>query len=100
MISRHIKPARWRRTRWGATRKRLLAVFSYRYDAQLVPGLLANIDPVVDGWIAFDDRAASGVFSSEPARRRAFLASAWAHIACSSTSVVLARQAVSSACVF
>ncbi|MBN9272169.1 MAG: hypothetical protein J0J15_18365 [Mesorhizobium sp.] len=76
MISSHIKPARWRRTRWGATRKRLLAVFSYRYDAQLVPDLLANIDPVVDGWIAFDDRAASGVFSSEPARRRALLGAA------------------------
>jgi glycosyltransferase involved in cell wall biosynthesis len=48
----------------------VLAVFSYRYDAELVPDLLANIEPVVDGWVAFDDRRADEPFSSEPQRRR------------------------------
>lgn len=76
MISIHMKPRRWRRTRFGVTRRRLVAVFSYRFDTHLVPDLLANIDPVVDGWIGFDDRQASGVFSSEPARRRELLRAA------------------------
>src|SRR5712691_11110506 len=51
-------------------RPMVLAIFSYRYDAELVPDLLANIEPVVDGWVAFDDREASDLFSSEPRRRR------------------------------
>ncbi|MGZ5154474.1 MAG: glycosyltransferase family 2 protein, partial [Burkholderiales bacterium] len=46
-----------------------LAVFSYRYDEELVPDLLANIEPMVDGWVAFDDRKAEDLFSSEPRRR-------------------------------
>jgi glycosyltransferase involved in cell wall biosynthesis len=48
----------------------VLAVFSYRYDAELVPGLIENIKPVVDGWVAFDDRGAGDLFSNEPRRRR------------------------------
>jgi glycosyltransferase involved in cell wall biosynthesis len=48
----------------------VLAVFSYRYDAELVPDLLANIAPAVDGWVAFNDRDATDVFSSESQRRR------------------------------
>jgi hypothetical protein len=48
----------------------VLAVFSYRYDAALVPDLLSNIEPIVDGWVAFDDRSATDLFSSEPKRRR------------------------------
>ncbi len=58
----------WRRRR--RLRPMVLAVFSYRYDAQLVPDLLANIEPMVDGWVAFDDRGASTLFSDEPRRRR------------------------------
>jgi hypothetical protein len=30
----------------------------HRYDAHLVPDLIANIDPIVDGWIALNDRQA------------------------------------------
>ncbi|RUW78311.1 MULTISPECIES: hypothetical protein [unclassified Mesorhizobium] len=52
-------------------------MFSYRYDAHLVPGLIANLDPIVDGWIAYDDRGSDAVFSSEPARRRALLSAAF-----------------------
>jgi hypothetical protein len=63
--------------RWGPWRKpQIFAVFSYRFDAHLVPDLLANIEPIVDGWVAYDDRGASGIFSSEMARRRALLAEA------------------------
>src|SRR4051812_23438239 len=58
----------WRQRR--RNRSLLLGIFSYRYDAQLVPDLLENIKPVVDGWVAFDDREATNVFSSEPQRRR------------------------------
>jgi glycosyltransferase involved in cell wall biosynthesis len=56
-------------TRRRPLRPMVLAVFSYRYDAELVPDLLANIEPVVDGWVAFDDRRASDLFSNEPLRR-------------------------------
>lgn len=51
----------------------LLVVYSFRYDAHLVPGLIANTSPVTDGWIAYDDRAARDVFSNEPSRRTALL---------------------------
>lgn len=52
---------------------RVLGVFSFRYDAHLVPALIANIDPLVDGWISYDDRDATGVFSNEVQRRVALL---------------------------
>jgi hypothetical protein len=65
VISAHIKS--------GPRRPRVLAVFSYRYDAHLVPALLANIEPMVDGWVAYDDRASQDVFSNEGARRSALL---------------------------
>lgn len=54
----------------------VLAVFSFRYDAHLVPALLSNIEPLVDGWISYDDRASTTLFSDEPARRHALLAAA------------------------
>ncbi len=55
---------------------RVLALFSFRYDAHLVPGLIANLAPIVHGHIAWDDRAADAALSSEPARRNALLARA------------------------
>lgn len=73
MITSHMKPRRWRRGRLFWTRMRTIAVFSYRYDAHLVPDLVANLDPIVDGWIALDDRQAQGIFSSETERRRSLL---------------------------
>jgi hypothetical protein len=76
MMTSQIKPRRWRRSRLFWTRQRTIAVFSYRYDAHLVADLIANIDPIVDGWIAYDDRGATGVFSSEPQRRQILLEAA------------------------
>ncbi|WP_400770561.1 hypothetical protein [Methylosinus sporium] len=55
---------------------KILAVFSFRYDAHLVPDLLANISPLVEGWVAYDDTAATELFSDEPYRRRALLSAA------------------------
>lgn len=66
----------WRR--W-TRRPRVIGVFSFRYDHHLVPDLLENIRPLVDGWVAFDDRGSHGAMSNEPARRAALLeaAAAW-----------------------
>ena len=76
MITIEMKPARRRRGRWLWSRQKIVAVFSYRYDQHLVPDLIANLDSIVDGWIAYDDRASGGIFSSEPRRRRALIAAA------------------------
>jgi hypothetical protein len=67
VISVHLKA--------GAT-PRVLAVFSYRYDAHLVPALIANIEPMTDGWVAYDDRGGEGLFSNEVQRRLALLQAA------------------------
>ncbi|WP_374642840.1 glycosyltransferase [Tabrizicola sp.] len=55
---------------------RVLAAFSYRYDAHLVPDLIQNIRPAVHGFVAWDDRSAEAALSDEPARRRRLLAAA------------------------
>lgn len=54
----------------------VVAVFSFRYDAHLVPAMLANIDPFVDGWVSYDDRGSDDVFSNETRRRRLLLEAA------------------------
>jgi hypothetical protein len=76
MITVSVKPRPRERRMFLRRRQTVLAVFSYRYDAHLVPDLIANIDPLVDGWIAFDDRASTEVFSSEPLRQRTLLQAA------------------------
>jgi hypothetical protein len=55
---------------------RVVAVFSYRYDAHLVPDLIENLRPIVDGYAAFDDRGSTELFSSEPKRRQALVTAA------------------------
>lgn len=70
MISVHHQP------RATASAERVMAIFSFRYDAELVPDLLTNLRPLVDGWIAFDDRASTELFSDEPSRRKQLLAAA------------------------
>lgn len=61
-----------RQTRLGRLLKpRIVAVFSYRYDAHLVPALLQNIHPLCDGWVSWDDRRASAVFTGDTERRHA-----------------------------
>ncbi|WAX92818.1 hypothetical protein N7E70_013940 [Aminobacter sp. NyZ550] len=77
MITVTAKPQRRRRWRdFFRRRQTVLAVFSYRYDAHLVPDLLTNIDPIVDGWVALDDRASTGIVSSEFERQRTLIGAA------------------------
>jgi Glycosyl transferase family 2 len=47
----------------------VLAAFSYRYDAHLVPDLLSNLAPSVHGYVAWNDQSADVALTSEPARR-------------------------------
>ena len=47
----------------------IVAVFSYRHDAALVPALIANITPMVHGFVSYDDRRAEAGLSDEPGRR-------------------------------
>src|SRR5258708_2141169 len=71
MLTRKLtRRGRWRLFDRLSRRPRLVAVFSFRYDAHLVPDLIANIEPIVDAWIAYDDRGSSEVFSSELERHR------------------------------
>lgn len=60
--------------RW--LRPTVLAVFSYRYDAHLVPDLLANIEPIVDGWVSWDDRNATASFTGDTERRKVLIEAA------------------------
>ena len=76
MITRGLFGLRPHLGRLVGRRPRVVAAFSYRYDAHLVPDLLANLRPIVDGYVAYDDRGASGLFSDEPARRLALVAAA------------------------
>lgn len=48
---------------------RVLAAFSFRHDAHLVPGLIENLRPGAHGYVAWDDRGADRALSDEPARR-------------------------------
>lgn len=68
MITVHLKRP--------GVRPGIVGIFSFRYDAHLVPDLIANIEPMVDGWISFDDRGSRELFSSEWARRRALVEAA------------------------
>jgi hypothetical protein len=62
--------------RW--LRPRIVAVFSFRYDAHLVPDLLDNLAPLVDGWVSWDDRQAATPFSGDTARRQTLIEAAHA----------------------
>jgi hypothetical protein len=74
---------RQRSRRWSPFRRNtvpvVLAIFAFRYDAALVPGLIANIRPFVDGWVSLDDRNATGPYSSDRERRLPLLEAAISH---------------------
>ena len=67
MISYHLNSSRpwWQRLR----NPPVFAVFSFRYDSHLVPDLIENITPFVDGWVSYDDRQSQEIFSNETKRR-------------------------------
>jgi hypothetical protein len=54
-----------------------VAVFSFRYDAQLVPALIENLRPVVDGWICWDDRQSTAKFTGDRQRRKLLIQAAY-----------------------
>lgn len=54
----------------------VIAVFSYRHEAHLVPDFIANIRPFVSGYVAWDDRGSTEELTSEPDRRNRLLARA------------------------
>ncbi|MBN9022313.1 MAG: hypothetical protein J0H08_09520 [Rhizobiales bacterium] len=76
MITTTLFGLRRRLGRLVGRKPRVVAAFSFRYDAHLVPDLIENLRPAVDGYAAFDDRQATELFSDEPARRRALVAAA------------------------
>ncbi len=55
---------------------RVYAIFSFRYDAALVPALIENISPMVHGYVAGDDRMAEGPITDEAQRRNLLNAAA------------------------
>ncbi|HET7717360.1 MAG TPA: glycosyltransferase family A protein [Bauldia sp.] len=75
-LTHHLFPrARWLK-RLINRRPRVVAGFSFRYDAHLVPDLIENLRPIVDGYVAYDDRAATELFSDERQRRLKIIAEA------------------------
>lgn len=54
----------------------VLAAFSYRYDAHLVPGLLQNLAASVHGHVAWNDTGAEAALTPETERRQRILAEA------------------------
>ncbi len=78
-VTEHPRPEQGRRRRWWQRRPpKILAIFSYRYDQHLVPALIDNIRPMVDGWVALDDRDNPAPFSSDTTRRIPLLEAAHA----------------------
>ncbi len=71
MISYHVNSPRpwWRRL--GSPP--VIAVFSFRYDSHLVPDLIENIKPFVDGWVSYDDRQSEEIFSNEAGRQNTLI---------------------------
>jgi hypothetical protein len=78
MIEVSLKPRRpvprWQF--WRKPRPKVIAIFAFRYDAHLVPDLLQNIEPFVDGWVSYDDRARAGPMSTDPERRHPLIEAA------------------------
>ena len=54
----------------------ILGIFAFRYDHALVPDLLTNIAPMVDGWISWDDRQRQELWYHEGNIRQLLIAAA------------------------
>lgn len=74
MLTVDVPPRRKRRL---LEPPRCIAVFSFRYDAQLVPALIENLRPVVDGWISWDDRNATSSYTGDTDRRKLLIQAAY-----------------------
>jgi len=75
VLTKHLFGSRWSPRRLLRS-PRVVAIFSFRYDAHLVPDLIENLRPIVDGFIAYDDRGATAPYTDERARKAALLQAA------------------------
>ncbi len=69
VLTKHLFGSPWSPRRLLRRRPRVIAIFSFRYDADLVPDLIENLRPIVDGYVAYDDRGASKAYTDERARK-------------------------------
>src|SRR3990170_2728000 len=70
VLTKHLFGRSWSPRRLLRRPPRVIAIFSFRYDAPLVPHLIENLRPIVDGYIAYDDRGASEPYTDERRERR------------------------------
>ena len=64
---------------WGRRRalgQAIVALFAFRYDRALVPDLLENIAPLVDGYISWDDTRNQALWYHEGSVRNALIEAA------------------------
>nr|WP_312970782.1 hypothetical protein [Brucella intermedia] len=74
MITVNIKkPSLLQRVGLLAKRPKVICLFAYRYDENLVPDLLENVAPFTDGWIAWDDTKRTELWYHEGQVRRALV---------------------------
>ena len=69
VLTKHLFGSRWSPRRLLRASPRVIAIFSFRYDAHLVPDLIENLRPIVDGYVAYDDRDASEAYTDERVRK-------------------------------
>ena len=69
MLTKHLFGSDWSPRRLLRRAPRVVAIFSFRYDAHLVPDLIENLRPIVDGYAAYDDRCAREAYSNERSRK-------------------------------
>src|SRR5262245_55996516 len=69
VLTKHLFGGRWSARRLLRRAPRVVAIFSFRYDAHLVPDLSENLRPIVDGYVADDDRGASEAYTDERVRK-------------------------------
>ena len=69
MLTKHRFGSAWSPRRLLRRCPRVIAIFSFRYDADLVPDLVENLRPIVDGYVAYDDRGAREAYTDERARK-------------------------------
>lgn len=77
MITVNVKkPSLLQRIGFRAQRPKVICLFAYRYDENLVPDLLENVAPFTDGWIAWDDTKRTELWYHEGEVRRALVGAA------------------------
>jgi hypothetical protein len=69
VLTKQLFGSRWSARTLLRRAPRVIAIFSFRYDAHLVPDLIENLRPIVDGYVAYDDRGASEAYTDERVRK-------------------------------